>query len=199
MDARNQKIISHIYAKKEGYHYVKDWFEHLKSKGLHPDFVSMDGERSTIKAFKETWPHVRVQRCLYHIIHEGQRWLRTYPKTQAGQDLKRLLQKIGQIHSLKEQKIFLRCYKQWLLRYKDFVRLLPKGIVAYKDLKKTITLLNNGLPDMFYFLKNKNIHSTTNALESFHSRLKSDYQRHRGLSEKNKIRYLKWYCHFQNS
>lgn len=51
---------------------------------------------------------------------------------------------------------------------------------------------------MFYYLKNKNVHATTNALEGFHSRLKSDYQRHRGLTEKHKIQYINWYCFLKN-
>lgn len=198
MDAQTQRIISHIYTAKEGYHYVKDWFIALKAKGLNPSFVSMDGEKSTIRALREIWPQANIQRCLYHIIREGQRWLRTHPKTQAGQDLKIILRQIGHIKSFRERDAFIVNHNNWLSQYQESVRSLPRNIVAYKDLNKTLTLISNGLPDMFYFLNDKNIHSTTNTLESFHSRLKSDYQRHRGLTELNKIRYLAWYCYFNN-
>ena len=71
--------------------------------------------------------------------------------------------------------------------------------VAIEDLKRTMALINNALPDMFYFLKDTKIHSTTNALESFHSRLKTDYQRHRGLSKEHKLLCLMWYCYFENT
>jgi hypothetical protein len=59
-------------------------------------------------------------------------------------------------------------------------------------------LINNALPEMFYFLDDAKVGSTTNALEGFHSRLKSDYQRHRGLSKQHRINYIHWYCYFKN-
>ncbi len=62
-----------------------------------------------------------------------------------------------------------------------------------------MTLIYNGLDDMFHFLKERNIPKMTNTLESFYSRLKSDYRRHRGMTEKHKIPYLIWYCHFKNN
>jgi hypothetical protein len=71
-------------------------------------------------------------------------------------------------------------------------------MIAFKDLRRAMALINNALPDMFYFLDNENIHSTTNALESFHSRQKSDYQRHRGLTKEHRIQYIQWYCYFKN-
>jgi hypothetical protein len=55
------------------------------------------------------------------------------------------------------------------------------------------------LPDMFHFLEDSNIYSTTNPLEGFHSRLKSDYQRHRGLSRQHKIQFFHWYCYFKDN
>ena len=75
---------------------------------------------------------------------------------------------------------------------------LPRINIAFKDLQRTIVLITNAIPDMFYYLKDNQVHPTTNALESFHSRLKSDYQRHRGLIEENKIKYLDWYCYLKN-
>ncbi len=80
----------------------------------------------------------------------------------------------------------------------NIVLALPHTLVAYKDLKRTMVLLNHALADMFYYLEDPQIHSTTNALEGFHSRLKADYQRHRGLSPKHKIGFIDWYCYFKN-
>jgi hypothetical protein len=70
--------------------------------------------------------------------------------------------------------------------------------VAFKDLKRTMALINNAMPDMFYYLDDTKIHKTTNALEGFYSRLKADYRKHRGLTEQHKRSYLKWYTHFNN-
>jgi len=158
----------------------------------------MDGERHVMRAVREIWPKAIIQRCLYHIQHEGMRWLRTYPKTQAGKELRFLLNTLCSIESVKEQDTFVQNFQTWLKKYTDFIESLPKNIVAFKDLKRTISLINNALPDMFHYLKDPTVHKTTNALESFYSRLKSDYRRHRGLTQKHKIKYLTWYCHFKN-
>lgn len=198
MSSQNQKIIAHTYAFKEGFKSVYPWLLSLKQRGLNPCYITMDGERSVIRAIKKVWPRIKIQRCLYHIQHEGMRWLRTYPKTQAGKELRYILMKSCSIKSIKERNRFIETYRYWLVKYKNFVLSLPRTNTAFKDLQRTIVLINNALPDMFYYLKNKNVHATTNALEGFHSRLKSDYQRHRGLTEKHKIQYINWYCYFKN-
>ena len=198
MNAPDQKIISYIYTQKEGYYNVLDWFKRLKEKGLNPQCISMDGERSVIKAIKTIWPHVKIQRCLWHIQREGMRWLRTYPKTQAGRDFRYLLSSLCAVRSLPGRDLFINSFESWLHKYEDFISSLPRTVVAFKDLKKTITLIKSALPDMFYYLSNSAIYSTTNVLESFHSRLKADYRRHRGLTRKNRINYLAWYCYLKN-
>ena len=198
MNVKDQTIVYDIYTQKEGYLNSHPWFLQLKQQGLNPRFITMDGEISTIRAVKDVWPNVKIQRCLYHIQRETLRWLRTYPKTQAGKDLKYLITGTCSIKSTKEKEQFIKRYKLWLKKYKKFIKELPKGEVASKDLKRTIVLLNNAIPNMFHYLDNKNVKRTTNALEGFHSRLKSDYHRHRGLTEKHKICYLKWYCYLKN-
>ena len=157
----------------------------------------MDGERSIMRAMRSVWPQAKLQRCLYHIQHEGMRWLRTYPKTEAGRRLRDILSSLSRIKTLDESEAFTSEYNNWLDSYKEFVLSLPRGVIAYNDLKRTISLINNALPDMFHYLGQKQVHSTTNALEGFHSRLKADYRRHRGLSKLNRISYINWYCYFR--
>lgn len=198
MNAQDQKIISKIYAKKEGYKTVYPWFVSLKKKGLNPRYATMDGEQGVMRAFREVWPEAKIQRCLYHIQREGMRWLRTHPKTEAGLSLRILLSTLCSIKTIKERDTFITNFSKWFERYLDFVQSLPKNQVSFKDLKRTISLIKNALSNMFYYLDDPNVHKTTNALESFHSRLKADYRRHRGLSREHKIQYLKWYCYYKN-
>lgn len=199
MDSVRPKIIANIYTAKEGFKNVRPWLEELKQQGLAPNFISMDGERSVIRAIKATWRKVKIQRCLFHIQREGMRWLRSHPKTLAGKELRQLLSTLNNVKSIKERNEFTRSFRQWIRRYYNFVQSLPTSTVAFKDLKRTIALIHNALPDMFYYLKNPLAPATTNSLESFYSRLKADYQRHRGLSETHKIHYLKWYCYYKNT
>jgi transposase-like protein len=198
MDAENQIIISHNYVKKESFLEAYPWFSSLKSQGLSPAYITTDGEQSTIRALKQVWPDAKLQRCLYHIQHEGKRWLRSCPKTEAGKQLRKLLSKLCNIKTVKERDRFIQDYMIWVTRYINFIQTLPKNVIAFKDLQRTTVLINNALPDMFYYLDDYNIFSTTNALEGFHSRLKTDYQRHRGLTRLHKINYIHWYCYFKN-
>jgi transposase-like protein len=198
MDAKDQRIIAHLYVKKESFRETYPWFSSLRQQGLNPRVITTDGFQSVLRAMRMVWPQVKLQRCLYHIQHEGMRWLRSYPKTEAGKELRVILSQLSWIKTLAERNSFLTKYCKWLTEYETLVKALPKSTVAFKDLKRSIVLINNALPDMFYYLEDENVHSTTNALEGFHSRLKSDYQRHRGLRREHKISYLNWYCYFKN-
>jgi len=159
----------------------------------------MDGQLKVIEAIRSVWPKAKIQRCLYHIQRQGLQWLRTYPKTEAGKELRLILSQVTGINSLKERNDWVDAYKTWQKNYSDFVKSLPRTSVAFVDLKRAMGLINHALPDMFHYLKDRRIPATTNSLESFYSRLKSDYQRHRGMSHKHKLAYLKWYCCFKNS
>jgi transposase-like protein len=198
MDATNQRIIAHRYVKKESFKEIYPWFMNLRQRGLNPKFITTDGERSVMRAMKLVWPQAKLQRCLYHLQHEGMRWLRTYPKTEAGKALRGILSRLSRIKTTKERDDFIREYHSWLNEYKDYVLSLPRTTVASKDLKRTVVLINNALVDMFYYLDDGHVHATTNALEGFHSRLKADYQRHRGLTREHRLQYLHWYCYYEN-
>lgn len=198
MDAETQKIIAHTYAPKEGFHLVLPWFQQLQERGLDPRCFTMDGERSVMRAIRLVWPQALIQRCLYHIQREGLRWLRTFPKTQAGVELRILLRKLTAIRSFKDRDLFFDFYRQWFLTHKQFIASLPNATLEFRDLKKTMVLIQNALPDMFHYLRDPKIPHTANLLEGFYSRLKSDYRRHRGLTQENKINYLSWYCYFKN-
>ena len=110
-----------------------------------------------------------------------------------------MLYGITNISNATQRDQFIADFKQWNLRYKDFIATLPKDSIANKDLKRTATLIKNALPNMFHYIKDQNIAPTTNYLESYFSQFKHQYRCHRGLTEKHKIQYLKWYCFFKNS
>jgi transposase-like protein len=110
MNATNQKIIAHTYVHKESFKDSYTWFMNLKYQGLNPVFITTDGERSVIHALKLVWPGAKLQRCLYHLQHEGMRWLRTYPKTEAGKELRQILSKLSRIKTIQERDILIHTY-----------------------------------------------------------------------------------------
>jgi hypothetical protein len=123
---------------------------------------------------------------------------RSYPKTEAGKELRTILLKLSSIRSLSERDSFIQAYCAWLSGYRDFILSLPRNVIAFKDVKRTIGLISHALPDMFYYLEDSHVHATSNALEGFHSRLKADYHRHRGLTKEHRLQYIDWYCYYEN-
>ncbi|MCX6338307.1 MAG: transposase [Candidatus Aureabacteria bacterium] len=198
MSANPPMILSNLYVPKEGFTALYRWFLSLKARGLDLLAITSDGERSTLRAIDKAWPYAKIQRCLYHIQHEGCRWLRSYPNTQPGKELRQLLLTLTRIKSVKEQNEFIHAYKAWLARHWPFVLSLPMNIKANVDLKRTITLLNNALPNMFHYLMDPCIHATTNALEGWHSRIKRAYRQHAGMRQIHKIQFLRWFSWFKN-
>jgi transposase-like protein len=197
-DSVRQNIVKTLYCYKEGYYQIKEWLNDLKSKSLNPIYVTMDGEQGIMRAFRDTWCNIKIQRCLFHIQHEGCRWLRTYPKTEAGKNLKKLLLSLPRIRSVKDRKIFIDSFKMWLKEYESYVRSLPMNVKANYDLKRTVTLIKRALPDMFYYINDPNVKATSNILESLYGRIKKAYRQHNGLTHKHKIQFLKWFCYYEN-
>lgn len=198
MNAANSLALSNLYVPKENFKMIYPWLVELKDKGLQPAAITTDGERSVLRALHLVWPDALFQRCLYHIQHEGCRWLRSAPKTQAGQELRRVLLTLNSIKSVKERDIFVRRFRSWNKRYEYFLLQLPNNLKANIDLKRTVNLIHNALPNMFHYLMNPSIPSTTNALEGWHSILKRIYRQHAGLTQAHKIQFLRWHSHFKN-
>lgn len=198
MDAISGKVIAHCHVRGESFKEALPWFTKLKEHGLNPSYMTVDGEQSIMRAIKLVWPGVVLQRCLYHIQREGMRWLRTNPKTQAGRELRSLLSSLSSVKTAEERDSFVDAYRSWVNKYRESIRSLPREIIASKDLRRTMVLINNALPDMFRYIDNPQIRPTTNSLEGFHSRLKAAYWRHRGLTKSHRPKYIDWYCYLTN-
>ena len=53
-------------------------------KVLEPVMVVSDGGSGFNKALRKTWPHMKHQRCLFHVFSQIKRYTTTRPKTLAG-------------------------------------------------------------------------------------------------------------------
>jgi hypothetical protein len=198
IDIQTKKPFYYDFINKEGYHSLLPIIKRLKALGLKPKAFTTDGQRDVIKAFVEIWPNVIIQRCLFHIQRQGLQWLRQIPKTQAARELRNIVKFCAAMKTKEDRKIFLNAYSKWRKKHFDFVMQMPKFSIAFKDLKRTMTLIDNALKDMFHFVKDQNIVPTTNYIENFFKQLKHKYRNHNGLSVKHRIAYLNWYCFFKN-
>jgi hypothetical protein len=199
IDATSGGAFYYTSIKKEGYEPLLPITCQLKELGLNPNAFTTDGHKGVIRAFMQSWSNVIIQRCLFHIQRQSLSWLREYPKTQAAKELKEVVKFCGAMKTKDDMNVFLRNYANWRKRHYDFVYSMAKFSIAFKDLKRTMTLIDNALKDMFHFAKDQNIVPTTNYIENFFKQLKHKYRGHNGLSLKHKIAYLNWYCFYQNT
>lgn len=197
MDTVRKRLLNNWYIQRESYPEVYPKLNELKQYGLNPIAITLDGHKSVTEAFITAWPQIIIQRCLFHIENQGLMWIRSYPKSEAGKALRIILKSIASIRSPDDKQAFLAIYRRWLNKYASFIQHLPKDSIANKDIKRTMSLINNALPNMFHFIKDQKIVATTNLLESFYSQLKHQYRNHRGLSKQHKIAFLHWYCYFK--
>lgn len=198
MNNEDGKTISCCYLDKESYKNVLCLALDLKSKDTNPKTITLDGHPHVIRAIKEVWPNVTIQRCLYHMQRQGLMWLRRWPRTQAGMELRQLVTQIAKLDSYADKDFFTKEFRAILGRNSTEINNTNSDKTGVRDTKKIITLITNAYDDMWHFLEDRKIPKTTNKIEGYFGELKQKYVRHKGLWNKNREQYLKWYCYFKN-
>ena len=193
MDGEHSTIIDGCYGIKENNTgKVRGFLQPLIVRGLDPISCTVDGNPQVIRLLRELWPSIKIQRCLVHIQRQGLRWCRNKPKRTDARKLAELFATVVTIDTKERRDDFLNKVKQWENRYGQAVAGPTGGWVA-SDLRAARSMLLKALPDMFYYLDDPGILTSTNALEGYFSRLKAKYRNHRGLKEQKRFDYFKWY------
>lgn len=190
-----------------GEHYIeiKEDLDNLIRLGVQIESITTDGHKSILKAIKKAMPNVVVQRCLVHIQRMCLLWLTRFPKQQAGQELRQHVLLLLKIKTLNDRIYWTRELDQWHRRHKDYLQ--QKTInsatgrywYTHKLLRRSYFTIKRALPNMFHYLSNPGIPSTTNGIEGFFSHLKNHLDLHRGLTIRHRIDFIKWYVYLSNS
>ena len=115
----------------------------------------------------------------------------------ASKDLRKVYLRIFSISNHQEQNKFFSSLLEWERCYGQEVEALPSGHKVYGDLQRARSLLLNAWPDMFHYLNDPNIISTTNLIEGYFSEIKGRYKQHHGLSKTNRqSRLFPYSMHF---
>lgn len=159
-----------------------------------PLVVVCDGQRGMLAAIREVWPRVRIQRCLVHIKRLVRIRLGQSPESEAGIQIKLLVNNLLKVRARRQKRRWLRQYSKWLRKNTEFIDQKSKGInpktgkkswwYTHKSLRSVKSLLNNAKPNLFTFVGHYHeIPTTTNLIEGgTNSRLSELIHRHRGLS-----------------
>jgi len=194
LDYSSKQLLSGEYDLKENsLPQLIAFFTGLKDRRLDPKSLTIDGNHQVIKALRTVWPNIIIQRCLVHIQRQGLMWCRCNPKTAAARKLHAIFLQVTSIATVKEKKQFISNFLEWESRYGFKINQQPERGKVFSDLKRARSLLIKAMPDMFHYLKDKNIPSNTNQVEGYFSRLKDKYHDHRGLSPQKRRSYFTWY------
>jgi pentatricopeptide repeat protein len=198
MDHGTGKVIAHTYRHRENYESAYQLFREMMDRGLQPKAITIDGNTSVIRALKDVWSGIIIQRCITHIQRQGLAWLRRYPKLQASKDLRKILLTLTDVKDEQSKDLLIGRFYRWEKQYGRFVLSLPSKDKVYGDLQRTRSLILHALPDMFHYLDDPFIAATTNKLEGYFSRMKEIYRKHRGMSKKHRGNYFAWYINLKN-
>ena len=191
----------------DGEHYseIKEDLDNLIKLGVHIESVTTDGHKSILKAIKKSIPDVLVQRCLVHIQRMCLLWLTRFPRHSAGIELRQLVLMLMRIKTENDRIYWTGELKLWYNRHQQY--LLQKTIneqtgrywYTHKLLRRSYFTITRAMPNMFHYLANPAIPSTTNGIEGFFSHLKNHLDLHRGLTIQHRIDFIKWYVYLSNS
>lgn len=197
-DRESGLVAAYRFDERENYAMARSAFDGLKARGCEPAAATVDGNRQVMRALRDVWPGIVVQRCLYHILRQGTSWLRRFPKDPAAAELRRIFLGVTAIADRRTKAAFLRRFRAWERRYGGYVRSLDGRNKVWGDMKQARSLMLRAIPDMFHYLDDPGIAPTSNMQEGLFSTAKILFRGHRGVSKKNRAAYFAWYFYFKN-
>ena len=190
----------------DGEHYaeIKEDLDNLIKLGVQIESITTDGHKSALKAIRKALPEVRVQRCLVHIQRMCLLWLTRFPKHEAGIELRVLVLMLLKIKTHNDRHYWIDTLELWYekhqvyLQQKTYNQNTERYWYTHKLLRRSYFTIKRALPNMFHYLVNSKIPSTTNGIEGFFSHLKNHLDLHRGLTSEHRINFIKWYIYLSN-
>ena len=191
----------------DGEHYleIKEDLDNLIRLGVQIESITTDGHKSILKAIKKSVPDVLVQRCLIHIQRMCLLWLTRFPRHTAGVELRQLVLMLMRIRSDNDRLFWTNEITAWYHRHKNYLQeksfneSTGRYWYTHKLLRRSYFTIKRALPNMFHYLDNPAIPSTTNGIEGFFSHLKNHLDLHRGLTVRHRIDFIKWYVYLSNT
>ncbi len=190
----------------DGEHFleIKEDLDNLIKLGVQVESITTDGHKSILKAIKKSLPDVTVQRCLVHIQRMCLLWLTRFPKHLAGVELRQLVLMLLQIKTQNDCLYWTKELEHWYKQHKEYLQEKTynentgRYWYTHKLLRRSYFTIKRALPNMFHYLADSKIPSTTNGIEGFFSHLKNHLDLHRGLTAKHRINFIKWYMYLSN-
>ena len=203
----NDVKFTQLYRLSDGERYlqVKEDLLNLKELGAILTSITCDGHRAVLRAIREVYPGIRLQRCQFHVVKRVLFWLRYKPKSIAGQQLRELAKQISHVKTAADKQYLFRLLLKWYAQHKAFItqktvnEQTGRWSYTHRRLQSSYRSIKTAWPNLFHYLEDNAIPATTNGLESYFAHLKSHLTVHRGLSPEHKKQFIRWYLHLKNA
>lgn len=193
LDAKTHTVITAVDNILEGGKELLAFYQRLAAAGVMLEYATIDGNTQQNKYLRTVWPEIIIQRCVVHVQRQGLSWCRQTPKRTDAKHLRKLFLELSHVKTPSQVQEYLRRVELWENRFGALIQHTPEHGYVFSDLKKARNMLLKALPNLFHFISNPEIASSTNALEGYFSRLKEQYRRHRGLSLNHRKNFFLWY------
>jgi hypothetical protein len=198
-DAQTNKPIASTIAKGENRLGIVPWLRTLRAQGLNPMAVTTDGNRAGVYSFREVWPNILTQRCLFHIKLQITAWARIPPRTELGRDLTDYVNNLFDVKNNLEARQFYGGYLDILERHKNTIAKLDRRNILERDLYRAMSVIEHAMPNLFHYLKDPRIAKTTSGLEGYFKQIQDVRGfRHCGLTEQHLFDFIKWKIYFDS-
>ena len=131
-------------------------------------------------------------------------WLTRFPKHLAAIELRRLVLMLLYIKTNNDRLYWIKKLIYWYEQHKNYLQektyneKTGRYWYTHKLVRRSYFTIKGALPNMFHYLSNPQIPSSTNGIEGFFGHLKNHLDLHRGLTVKNRINFIKWYVYLSN-
>lgn len=210
----NGKVISWQWCNHEKAAAWTALLQHLPE----PKVIVTDGGSGLMKALKNLWPEVKVQRCLVHIQRNVRTHLTLNPRLAAGKALRQLSLQLTRIRTQEEATAWMAAFAAWHTEHQDLLAERtyardwagprPKGLrktrtwwYTHDKLRKAYESMNRALRRGHLFtyldhdLEGLGINATTNMIEgAINSGIREMIRNHRGMPIEHRRRACEWFC-----
>ena len=189
---------------QEKFREIKEDLLNLKKLGTQVYSVTCDGHKAIMKAVIKIFPGAIVQRCVVHVKRQIKSYLGIKPQLVQAKELLYYSRQITSINTIENAQQWLVEVHYWYKEHEAFIN--QKSVnektgawwYTHKHLHQAATHLINAIPNLFSYLNDEQIPSSTNQIEGYFAHLKEKLTLHRGLRFEAKKSFIKWYLHFKN-
>lgn len=196
LDAQTNAPIAWCPARRETY---ASWNALLARSPQQSRYVVCDGHSGLLKAVRERWPGILIQRCIAHVLREMRALLTRHPKLPAGIALRLLVNDIFNIHTRRQKRRWVRTFFRWRKKYGQFLKektytLEGRWHYTHRRLRRAATHLARALPDLFRYVRDRSVPNTSNQVEGgINGPIKDLLRKHRGMSMRRRLILASFY------